>query len=96
MLGNINKNLQNIPQTSEPSGNSPYFVQENCFSYKSSSFFIVAIGDFVFLRPLIESYKFFYWLLALNIVEHHVSFFGKRFMIYFKVLVILFCLGDSY
>ena len=48
MLGNINKSLQNIPQTSEPSGNSPYFVQENCFSDKSSSFFIVAIGDFVF------------------------------------------------
>ena len=30
MLGNINKNLQNIPQTSKLSGNSPYFVQENC------------------------------------------------------------------
>ena len=58
MLGNIKKNLQNIPQTSEPSGNSPYFVQENCFSVKSSSFFIVAIGDFVFLRPLVESYVF--------------------------------------
>ena len=73
MLGNINKNLQNIPQTSEPSGNSPYFVQENCFSYKSSSFFIVAIGDFVFLRPLIESYNFFidYWLWILwNIMFH--------------------------
>ena len=58
MLGNINKNLQNIPQTSKLSGKSPYFVQENCFSDKSSSFFIVTIGDFVFLRPLVESYNF--------------------------------------
>ena len=76
MLSNINKSLQNIPQTSELSGKSPYFVQENCFSDKSRSFFIVAIGDFVFLRSLIESYNFFidYWLWILwNIMFHFLQ-----------------------
>lgn len=43
MLGNINKNLQNIPETSELSGKSPYFVQENCFS--DSYNFLLIIGS---------------------------------------------------
>lgn len=94
MLGNINKNLQNIPQTSEPSDNSPYFVQENCFSDKSSSFFIVAIGDFVF------SLKVTIFLLIIGSEYCGTSCFifcETFYMIYFKMLLIsLFCLGDSY
>ena len=86
MLGNIIKNLQNVPQTSEPSGNGPYSVQKNCFSNKSSSFFIVAIGDFVFLTPLIESYNFLLIIGSEYCGTSCFIFCETFYMIYFKVL----------